>query len=121
MSEYEKKNNRGAAFNNNAKEKPSQPDMIGAALVDGKEKRFAFWKNKASDGSEYITFIISDPLSEEDKKNYRKADLPAQAPYKKNDNNIQTKEVNSTNIKNENNDMKDLQEILNLGDDDTPF
>lgn len=118
MSEYEKKNNRGAAFGNKTKEKPSQPDFIGTSIIDGKEKRVAVWKNKSNDGSDYLTFIFSDPLSEEEKHNYRNSEMPAQAPMKKFD---KEKQMKNTNLKNENNDSNDLQEIINLNDEDSPF
>lgn len=129
MSEYEKKNNRGAAFVNKSKDKPSQPDLIGTTIIDGKEKRVAVWKNKATDGSEYITFIFSEQLTEEEKSNYRNLDSPSQAPIKKFDNqktsNSQYSNKNSnaknTQIRNENNEIEDLQEILKLNDDDNPF
>ena len=125
MSEYEKKNNRGAAFLNKAKEKPSQPDFIGTVMIDGKEKRVALWKNKATDGSEYFTFIFSEQFTEEEKSNYRNADTPAQAPIKKFEQKSAqpspSSNLKNTQIKNENNEMNDLQEILNLDDDDTPF
>lgn len=131
--EYEKKDNKGAAFINKNKNKPSQPDFIGNILVDGKEKRVAFWKNKSTDGSEYLTFVLSDPLSLEEKNNYRKADLPAQVPYKKpeeknntplKNNSPQTTTNQNSSIsklKNENNDISDLEDILNFGDDEPPF
>ncbi len=124
MSEYEKKNNRGAAFVNKSKDKPSQPDFIGTIVIDGKEKRVAVWKNKSIDGSEYMTFILSEQLTDEEKSNYRNLDSPAQAPFKKSDiinGNRNGNNIKNTQIKNENNEINDLHEILKLDDDDPPF
>ncbi len=124
MSEYEKKNNRGAAFVNKSKDKPSQPDFIGTIVIDGKEKRVAVWKNKSIDGSEYMTFILSEQLTDEEKSNYRNLDSPAQAPFKKSDiinGNGNRNNIKNTQIKNENNEINDLHEILKLDDDDPPF
>ncbi len=124
MSEYEKKNNRGAAFVNKSKDKPSQPDFVGTIVIDGKEKRVAVWKNKSIDGSEYMTFILSEQLTDEEKSNYRNLDSPAQAPFKKSDiinGNRNGNNIKNTQIKNENNEINDLHEILKLDDDDPPF
>ena len=124
MSEYEKKNNRGAAFVNKSKDKPSQPDFVGTIVIDGKEKRVAVWKNKSIDGSEYMTFILSEQLTDEEKSNYRNLDSPAQAPFKKSDiinGNRNGNNIKNTQIKNENNELNDLHEILKLDDDDPPF
>lgn len=124
MSEYEKKNNRGAAFVNKSKDKPSQPDFVGTIVIDGKEKRVAVWKNKSIDGSEYMTFILSEQLTDEEKSNYRNLDSPAQAPFKKSDiinGNGNRNNIKNTQIKNENNEINDLHEILKLDDDDPPF
>ena len=132
MSEYEKKNNRGAAFVNKSKDKPSQPDFVGTIVIDGKEKRVAVWKNKSIDGSEYMTFILSEQLTDEEKSNYRNLDSPAQAPFKKSDiingnrnananANRNGNNIKNTQIKNENNEINDLHEILKLDDDDPPF
>ena len=71
-----------------------------------------------------MTFILSEQLTDEEKSNYRNLDSPAQAPFKKSDiinGNRNGNNIKNTQIKNENNEINDLHEILKLDDDDPPF
>ena len=56
------KDNSGALFINDKKEKESQPDWTGPCKVNGKDMRMSAWKNTAKgSGKAYIGVSFSDP------------------------------------------------------------
>lgn len=62
MSENVKKDNRGYLYPNKNKNKPTQPDFTGKALVDGKEWRIGAWENKTPEGNSYLSLAFTVPL-----------------------------------------------------------
>lgn len=62
MSENVKKDNRGYLYPNKNKNKPTQPDYTGKALVDGKEWRIGAWENKTPEGNSYLSLAFTVPL-----------------------------------------------------------
>ena len=57
------KDNSGALFVNDQKEKDTQPDWSGPCVVNGKKMRVSAWKNKAKgSGKEYIGLAFSEPM-----------------------------------------------------------
>tara|TARA_B110000444_G_C18701283_1_gene529088 strand:- start:165 stop:449 length:285 start_codon:yes stop_codon:yes gene_type:complete len=57
MSNFTRKDNTASMFKNSFKEKDSQPDMKGEAMVDGVEYKMACWKKKSEkSGDTYYSF-----------------------------------------------------------------
>jgi hypothetical protein len=50
---YEMRDNTGTLFNNDRKERDTQPDKLGRCLIDGFEYRVAVWKRVSKGGREY--------------------------------------------------------------------
>lgn len=50
---YEQRDNTGSLFKNDRREKDSQPNAKGNALIDGVEYWVSAWTNEARDGSKY--------------------------------------------------------------------
>lgn len=55
----EQKDNTGVIFKNDYKEKDSQPDYKGRAMIDGVEKDLALWLNESKNGSQYLSIKFS--------------------------------------------------------------
>ena len=66
----EQKDNSGVLFPNNKKEKETQPDITGKAMVNGVEVQISGWKKKSKNGNEYISLSFGKPFSQ------KKEDLP---------------------------------------------
>lgn len=62
MSDYQQKDNTGAAFPNKDKKESKHPDFKGTVLVDGKEKQIAIWSKKSKAGNDYFSIAISEPF-----------------------------------------------------------
>jgi uncharacterized protein (DUF736 family) len=52
--------NSGALFQNEKKEKETQPDFTGKINIDGVEKRLAGWKKESKNGKKFLSLKISD-------------------------------------------------------------
>jgi len=50
MSDYQRKNGDISIFRNERKEKESQPDYTGSALIDGMEHRVSLWVKEGNKG-----------------------------------------------------------------------
>ena len=57
------KDNSGALFVNDNKEKESQPDYSGPCMVNGKKMRIAAWQNTSDGGKTYLGLSFSDPAT----------------------------------------------------------
>ncbi len=57
---YEMNDNRINIFKSTKKEKESQPDFWGKAVVDGVEKTISLWSKKSEKGVVYLTGSIED-------------------------------------------------------------
>jgi len=53
MNQYEQKDNTGALFVNDRREKETQPNARGSALIDGVEYWVSAWTNTSSKGVKY--------------------------------------------------------------------
>ena len=53
MSTYQQKDNTGALFANDKREKETQPNAKGSAMIDGVEYWVSAWTNTSSKGSKY--------------------------------------------------------------------
>lgn len=108
MSEPIKKDNRGYLYPNKNKNKPTQPDFTGKALIDGKEWRIGAWENKTPEGNTYLSLSYTIPLP----------------PQQGSDNAEVKKETESKSDHNEeqkiSSDM-DIDAILGMVDDEDPF
>jgi len=93
MNNEIKKDMRGVFFTNQNKNKPTQPDFSGKALINGLGYRMAIWENKNSDNKSYFSVIFSN-----DEESVGKLQANG-AP---------------SNIKNSSNNSDDLDDILNI-------
>lgn len=53
MSNYQQKDNTGALFANDKREKDTQPNAKGSAMIDGVEYWVSAWTNTSSKGTKY--------------------------------------------------------------------
>lgn len=60
----EHKENTGVLFRNKYKEKDSQPDYKGTALIDGKLKEVALWINTSKNNLQYFKAQFQDSTKE---------------------------------------------------------
>lgn len=58
---YEPKNLTGALFNNDNKERESQPDFTGNVKIGDKLWRLAGWNTESRAGTPYISLKVTDP------------------------------------------------------------
>ena len=78
----EQKNNTGAIFKNNHKNKDSHPDYKGTAMIRGQKTEISLWINESKTGIKYFGATFSEPYQAEveagygDKKQEEKDDLP---------------------------------------------
>jgi uncharacterized protein (DUF736 family) len=71
----ETKQNTGAIFKNNKKEKETHPDYRGKINVDGVEKEIALWVNTSKNGLQYFSASISEPYVAEEKHESKSEDF----------------------------------------------
>ena len=55
---YEQKDNSGVLFRNAKKEKESQPDYNGNALIDGREYWISAWVKISEKGNKFFSFAF---------------------------------------------------------------
>lgn len=55
----ENKNNSGAIFRNEKKEKPTSPDYSGSARIGDLEYTMSGWINKSREGKSYLRILFS--------------------------------------------------------------
>jgi uncharacterized protein (DUF736 family) len=63
---YEHKENKGSLFNNEKKEKDTQPDYQGQANVNGTLYNVSAWINESKGGKKYFGLSFSIPKSKDD-------------------------------------------------------
>lgn len=113
MNEPIKKDNRGYLYPNKNKNKPTQPDFTGKALVDGKEWRISAWENQTPEGNKYLSLAFSvPPTNTANPENTNTANTASNTPT----NTPSTPQVAAPIA-----DDLDLDAILNSVDDDNPF
>ena len=56
----EQKNNSGAIFRNEKKDKPTAPDYTGSAWIDSKKFQLSGWVNKSKSGQSYLRLIFTE-------------------------------------------------------------
>ena len=54
----EQKNNSGAIFRNEKKDKPSAPDYSGSITIEGKKFALSGWINTSKDGKNYLRLLV---------------------------------------------------------------
>lgn len=109
------KDNKGFLFPNTNKNKPTQPDLSGKAIIDGKEKQFAAWENVTKDGKKYWACVFSDPKPVNEEKTGVNNNSNN---HHSNDNSNNSKPAYTSNISD---DLDDLDAILRSAEDDDPF
>ena len=75
MSNYEQKDNSGALFANDKREKETQPNAKGSAMIDGVEYWVSAWTNTSSKGTKYQSL----KFERKDKAFNNTAELQAEA------------------------------------------
>ena len=55
----EQKNNSGAIFRNEKKDKPTAPDYTGSARINDQEYSLSGWINKSRDGKNYLRILFT--------------------------------------------------------------
>jgi uncharacterized protein (DUF736 family) len=68
MSNYEPKDNSGALFKNERKEKDSHPDYRGNCVVNGVQMDMAAWIKTSAKGTKYMSFSFSEPWQKPEPK-----------------------------------------------------
>jgi hypothetical protein len=62
---YEPKDNSGALFKNDRKEKVNHPDYQGDCLVNGKKMRIAGWIKTSTHGKNFMSLSFSEPREQQ--------------------------------------------------------
>lgn len=102
MNENNKKDNRGYLYPNKNKNKPTQPDMTGKVMIEGKDWRISAWENQTPEGNKYLSLAFSPPIkSNNEQVNKTETILQKNKPSVEED--------------------FDLEAILNSADDENPF
>lgn len=56
---YEQKDNSGALFRNNDKEKETHPDYKGSITVNGEDYWISAWLNESKKGTKYMSLSVT--------------------------------------------------------------
>jgi len=102
MTNEVKKDMRGVFFPNLNKNKPTQPDLSGKAMIKGVSYRMAIWENKTADNKTYYSVIFSDDDSDN------------KSPQ--NNKNSNNRTPTQSNKKDDSGGFDDLDDILNITD-----
>jgi hypothetical protein len=62
MAKFEQRDNSGALFKNDKKEKPNHPDYQGTCMVNGVPMRMSAWLKDGQNGK-FMSFAFSEPYS----------------------------------------------------------
>lgn len=104
MTNEVKKDMRGVFFPNQNKNKPTQPDLSGKAMIKGVNYRMAVWENKTADNKTYFSVIFSEDDESENKQSNNKSSNTV--------NNNRSRQSSNNNSS----DLDDLDDILNITD-----
>ena len=69
------KDNSGALFVNDRKEKDTQPDYTGKCMVNGRMMQISSWKNTSSKGNTYLGLSFSEPYEADASNNKPKDEM----------------------------------------------
>ena len=70
------KDNSGALFINDRKEKESQPDYTGTCIVNGRKMQISSWKNTSQSGKAYLGLAFSEPYVKDEDNTQPKEEIP---------------------------------------------
>lgn len=70
------KDNSGALFINDRKEKESQPDYTGKCVVNGRAMQISSWKNTDKNGKAYLGLAFSEPYVKDGNNTQTKEEIP---------------------------------------------
>lgn len=56
----QQRDNSGALFKNDRKEKDTHPDYTGTCIVSGKQLRLSAWLRESQNGKKYFSIAFSD-------------------------------------------------------------
>tara|TARA_Y100000310_G_scaffold159430_1_gene158985 strand:- start:599 stop:826 length:228 start_codon:yes stop_codon:yes gene_type:complete len=73
---FENKENYGALFKNENKNKDNQPDYTGTVNVEGADYKIAGWIKESKAGNTYLSLKVSDVTTDFEKKVLPKKELP---------------------------------------------
>lgn len=110
MTNEVKKDMRGVFFPNLNKNKPTQPDLSGKAMIKGVSYRMAIWENKTADNKTYYSVIFSDDDDSDNKNPQNNKSSNSSSNYKP------SNQSNSSSKKDDSGGFDDLDDILNITD-----
>lgn len=78
---FQQKENTGALFRNDRKEKESHPDYQGSLNVDGVDYWLSGWLNESKDGRKYFGLQVKPKEQQAKKTQRRKAEDDDDIPF----------------------------------------
>lgn len=82
MSKYELRDMSGTAFKNKRKERESQPDYTGTAMVHGVEMWINVWyKGKDKNGDPWFSYAFKDKEPRQEQPKAQQADDDGDVPF----------------------------------------
>lgn len=63
---YEQRDNSGSVFKNNRRERETQANLTGSALIDGKEYWVNAWTKTKADGEKWISLSFNPKQPKDD-------------------------------------------------------
>lgn len=77
MSKFEQRDNRGAIFRNEKKEKDTHPDRTGSALIGGVAYWVSGWNEESGKGEKYVSLSFKPKDEQKGSTNKTRPTKPA--------------------------------------------